>query len=191
MELWGLRCTAGSGARWGPPAPMGAPATAPVPLCLGSSCCSWAGSTSPVYCSASVPSSIRATKVGQTLLWGGWRGGGCTTPERRRRKEEGRRRKIRCLCPKLPTLLQPSLPRQQPTGTSPRSVLFTSSTRISAGKLPPPAPFRLFLSWEMLLVRAVPGARPCRPRSCCQPDPGLCLPWFVGVPREHEVGPSP
>lgn len=140
MELWGLRCTAGSGARWGPPAPMGAPATAPVPLCLGSSCCSWAGSTSPVYCSASVPSSIRATKVGQTLLWGGWRGGGCTTPERRRRKEEGRRRKIRCLCPKLPTLLQPSLPRQQPTGTSPRSVLFTSSTRISAGKLPPPSP---------------------------------------------------
>ena len=49
---------------------------APMPLCLSSSCCSWAGSTSPVYRTASVPSSVRSMNIRQTPHWGSWHGGG-------------------------------------------------------------------------------------------------------------------
>lgn len=46
----------------------------------GSSCCSWAGSTSPVCRAASAPSSVCSVSIRQALLRGSWHGGGgCTT----------------------------------------------------------------------------------------------------------------
>lgn len=51
-----------------------------APRVPGSSCCSWAGSTSPVCRAASAPSSVCSVSIRQALLQGSWHGGGgCTT----------------------------------------------------------------------------------------------------------------
>lgn len=128
---------------------------APLPLCLGSSCCSWAGSTSPVYRTASVPSSVRLMKIRQTPPRGSWHGGGgcttppahwasCKTPPRRRSK------KVQFLSLSfglsLATLLQTFPPRS----------LAGTSWLSQGGPLPAPVP--------------LPG--PCRPVPLWHPQ--LC-----------------
>lgn len=213
MELWDLPCSAGSGVRWGPPQPPWVPLpAAPVPLCLGSSCCSWAGSPNPVYRIASVPSSIRLINIRQTPPWGSWHGGGgCTTsqnvgaaaklpPKKKKKKKEGSIPQPEfCPEPCHPAADLPAL-KSSPAGTSwlipglpslPQSLfqvhpaLITSSTYISAGKLSPPTIISFFCKMGRCSLSGLCVGYVSWPPAVLLAswDTGLCSPCFVGVSK--------